>query len=112
MIVIALANIALPLTNAFAGEFLMFSGLYNYNKWFAAVAGIGIIISAVYTLNMIQKVFYGSVNGVTAEIKDIQWNEKLVLFIIVGIIFFIGVYPQPLIDLTKEFVTQFFVRIK
>ena len=61
---------------------------------------------------MIQKVFYGSVNGVTAEIKDIHWNEKLVLFVIVGIIFFIGVYPQPLIDLTKEFVTQFFVRIK
>lgn len=112
MIIIALANIALPLTNAFTGEFLMFSGLYNYNKWFAAIAGIGIILSAVYTLNMIQKVFYGSVNGVTAEIKDIHWNEKLILFVIVGIIFFIGVYPQPLIDLTKEFVTQFFVRIK
>ena len=111
-IVIALANIALPLTNAFVGEFLMFSGLYNYNHWMAVVAGIGIILSAVYTLNMIQKVFYGSVNAITAEIKDISWNEKMVLIIIVVIIFVIGIYPQPLIDLTKEGVNNLLIRTK
>jgi NADH-quinone oxidoreductase subunit M len=107
-----LANIALPLTNAFTGEFLMFSGIYNYNTWFAAIAGIGIILSAVYTLNMIQKVFYGSVNAATAEVKDISWNEKIVLLLIVGIIFFIGVYPQPLIDLTSGGINDLLLRIK
>jgi len=111
-LIIALANIALPLTNAFPGEFLMFSGLYNYNKWFAAFAGVGVILSAVYTLNMIQKVFYGSLNNTTAEVKDINWNEKFVLFFIVGIIFFIGVYPQPIIELTKGSVTQLFEWVK
>jgi len=111
-IIIALANIALPLTNAFTGEFLMFSGIYNYNTWFAAIAGIGIILSAVYTLNMIQKVFYGSVNAATAEVKDISWNEKIVLLLIVGIIFFIGVYPQPLIDLTSGGINDLLLRIK
>jgi len=111
-IIIALANIALPLTNAFTGEFLMFSGIYNYNTWFAAIAGIGIILSAVYTLNMIQKVFYGSVNAATSEVKDISWNEKIVLLLIVGIIFFIGVYPQPLIDLTSGGINDLLLRIK
>jgi NADH-quinone oxidoreductase subunit M len=111
-VIIALANIALPLTNAFPGEFLMFSGLYNYNKWFAAFAGVGVILSAVYTLNMIQKVFYGSLNNTTAEVKYINWNEKFVLFFIVGIIFFIGVYPQPIIELTKGSVTQLFEWVK
>jgi NADH-quinone oxidoreductase subunit M len=112
LVIISFANIALPLTNAFAGEFLMFSGLYNYNKWFAAIAGLGIILSAVYTLNMIQKVFYGSTNAVTAEVKDISLNEKIVLMVIVGIIFFIGVYPQPLIDLTNDAVNNLLIRIK
>ncbi len=102
LVIIALANIALPLTNAFTGEFLMFSGLYTYNAWYAAVAGIGIILAAVYTLNMIQKIFYGDTNTVTATVTDISWNEKLILGIIVCIIFVVGVYPQPLIDLTKE----------
>jgi NADH-quinone oxidoreductase subunit M len=102
LVIIALANIALPLTNAFTGEFLMFSGLYQFNAWYAAIAGIGIILAAVYTLNMIQKIFYGETNTITAAVKDISWNEKLILALIVCIIFFIGVYPQPVIDLTKE----------
>ena len=110
-VIIAFANIALPLTNAFIGEFLMFAGLYNYSVWMAALAGLGIIISAVYTLNLAQKVFYGSVNGATAQIKDISWNEKIVLAIIVGIIFFVGIYPQPLFELTKQSIANFFIKI-
>ncbi|MEO6670442.1 MAG: NADH-quinone oxidoreductase subunit M [Ferruginibacter sp.] len=102
LVIIALANIALPLTNAFAGEFLMFSGLYRFNAWYAAFAGLGIILAAVYTLNMIQKIFYGDVNTITSSVKDIAWNEKLILGIIVCIIFIVGVYPQPLIELTKS----------
>lgn len=62
-VIIALANIALPLTNGFAGEFLMFNGLLsaksNYNVVFTVLAGLGIILAAVYTLNMIRKTFYG-----------------------------------------------------
>ena len=58
-VIIALANIALPLTNAFVSEFLMFNGVFQFNKWFGAFACIGIILSAVYMLNMIQKVFFG-----------------------------------------------------
>ena len=111
-VIISLANIALPLTNAFTGEFLMFSGLYNFNKWYAAIAGLGIIISAVYTLNMIQKIFYGSVNSITTDVKDIVWNEKLILILVVGIIFFLGIYPQPIIELTKEAVTNLLLRMK
>ncbi|MBS1512759.1 MAG: NADH-quinone oxidoreductase subunit M [Bacteroidetes bacterium] len=107
LVVIAFANIALPLTNAFIGEFMMFNGLSQANIWYAAVAGISIILGAVYTLNMVQKVFYGETNTLTATIKDINWNEKLVLAVVVIIIFIVGVYPQPIFDLTKEAVTLF-----
>jgi NADH-quinone oxidoreductase subunit M len=112
LVVIALANIALPLTNAFVGEFMMFSGLFNFNFWYSAVAGLSIILAAVYTLNMVQKVFYGEANSITENIREISLNQKLVLAILVVLIFLFGVYPQPLIDITKDTVAAIITRIK
>ena len=102
LVVMAFANIALPLTNAFIGEFLMFNGLFSYNKWIAAVAGISIILAAVYTLNMVQKVFYGSTTTVTENAADISGNIKWALVVLVVVVIALGVYPQPMIDLTKD----------
>lgn len=87
LVVIALANIALPLTNAFVGEFMMFAGLFKFNIIYTAVALLSIILAAVYTLNMVQKVFYGESNAVTGEMHDISWNQKLVLSLLVVLIF-------------------------
>jgi NADH-quinone oxidoreductase subunit M len=87
LVVIAFANIALPLTNAFVGEFMMFNGLFKFNIWYAAIAGISIILAAVYTLNMVQKVFYGETNSYTATVVAI---------------FLMGIFPQPMFDLTKD----------
>ncbi len=106
LVIVALANVALPLTNAFIGEFLMFSGIFGstatkYNIVFAAAAAITIILSAVYTLNMIQKVFYGNTNSLTADARDIRLNEKMILGIIVVGIIVIGVYPKPILDITQ-----------
>lgn len=102
LVIIALANIALPLTNAFVGEFLMFSGLWQANAWFALAAGISIILAAVYTLRMIQKVFYGEVTHIAEGVQDISPGEKTSLLVIVVLIFVLGVMPQPVIELTKE----------
>lgn len=102
LIIIAFANIALPLTNAFIGEFMMFTGVYKHNVWMAVAAGLSVILSAVYTLNMIQKVFYGNTNSVTENMKDITPGQQFGLALIVIMIFVFGVYPQPMIDLTKS----------
>ena len=112
LVVIALANIALPLTNGFTGEFMMFSGLFKFNVWFAAIAGISIILAAVYMLKMVQQVFYGESNALTATIKDIGLNQQLALGIIVVFIFVLGIYPQPVFDLAKETVTAILTRFK
>lgn len=105
-VIIALANIALPLTNAFIGEFAMFTGLYEFNPWMAAIAGISVILSAVYTLNMIQKVFFGNDNIYTKVVSQVTLKQKLSLSIIVIFIFFLGVYPKPMIKLTNTTVTN------
>lgn len=102
LIIIAFANIALPLTNAFVGEFMMFAGIYQHNIWMAVAAGLSIILAAVYTLNMVQKVFYGKENESLNNVVDISFNQKLALSLIVIMIFGFGVYPQPMIDLAKD----------
>jgi NADH-quinone oxidoreductase subunit M len=107
LVIVALANIALPLTNAFPGEFLMFNGLLNsavthYSVWFTVLAGLTIIFAAVYTLNMIRKVFYGATNELTEKAVDISGNEKLALGIIVIIIFWFGLFPQTLLNISNE----------
>ena len=109
LVIVALANISLPLTNAFVGEFMMFTGIFGstvtkYNIVFAVLAGLSIILGAVYTLNMIQKVFYGNTNTLTETARDIFINEKLVLGVIVVLILVLGVYPQPLLNMTSSFV--------
>jgi len=108
LVIVALANISLPLTNSFIGEFMMFNGIFNsdvtkYGIVFTALALISIILAAVYTLTMIQKVFYGNTNNITAQTHDIYINERLALGVIVLLIVVFGVYPQPLLQLTDGF---------
>lgn len=110
LVVMSLANVALPLTNAFVGEFLMFNSLFKYNIWLTAVAGISIILAAVYTLNMVQKVIYGEVNSLTEKATDTPFNVNFSLVLIAILIIVMGVYPQPLLDLTKDAVTQLFAQ--
>jgi NADH-quinone oxidoreductase subunit M len=102
LVIISLANIGLPLTNGFIGEFLMFSGLFQFNPWFMAVAGLGIILAAVYTLNMVQKVIFGQSNQLTETTTDLKGNELLVLSVIVVMIIALGVYPKPMLDLVSS----------
>jgi NADH-quinone oxidoreductase subunit M len=103
LVLISLANIALPLTNGFVGEFMMFNGVFNsvspYRTVFTVVAGLGIILAAVYTLGMIQKVAYGELKTSTSTFKDLSKNEWVVLIIVMFIILWLGFYPSVLMKL-------------
>lgn len=98
-VLISLANIGLPLTNAFIGEFMLFHAVMQssleYHILYMVLAGLGIILSAVYTLNMIQKVAYLQSEGVSIEKTFVitvgQW---IVLIVLAIIILVLGVYPQ------------------
>ena len=110
-VIMALANIAIPLTNAFAGEFLMFNGLFRYNVWIAALAGVSIILAAVYTLWMVQNIFYGEEKPATSLVSDAGLEIKLPLLIIAAVILLFGFYPQPMIDFTADTVTNLFTTV-
>lgn len=102
LVIIAFANIALPLTNGFVGEFMLFHGIFQsanpYHIWYMALAGTGIIFGAVYLLNMVQKVAYGEAKG-EHIIHDVKKGEMIGLMVIIALILAIGVYPNFIFDL-------------
>ena len=109
LVAFSFANVALPLTNSFVGEFLMFNSLFQVNPWMAAAAGVSVVLAAIYTLNMVQKCAYGEVS---AAIQKMTTNKpaQAVLIVLIIIVFVTGVYPQPLFDLTKDTLLELFVK--
>jgi NADH-quinone oxidoreductase subunit M len=114
VVVIVLANIGLPLTNGFIGEFLMLNGIFatsasEYYIVFTALAGLTIILAAVYMLNMIRKVFYGNTNELTANGYTISLSEKLALGMIVVIVLALGIFPNSILQITEQ-TTQYILK--
>jgi NADH-quinone oxidoreductase subunit M len=100
-LIIVLGTVALPLTNGFVGEFLLLNSVFQYDIWFAAVAGLTMIFGAVYMLRMYKGVMQGETNTLTATFTDISGSEVWVLGIICLLIIVIGVYPQPVLHISE-----------
>lgn len=105
-LVIVMGAIGLPMTNGFIGEFILLVGIYSKGIWFAALGGLTLIFGAVYLLRMYQRVMLGEVNELTANFPEIKGSERLVLAIIVILVIAIGIYPQPLLNLSEAAVTE------
>jgi len=100
-LIVLLGSVALPLTNGFVGEFLLINGVYQYNAWMAAFAGLTVILGAVYMLRSYQSVMLGETNSLTASFAPLTGNEKAVLIILCAAILVFGVYPKPLMDIAE-----------
>ncbi|MFI5149837.1 MAG: NuoM family protein [Bacteroidia bacterium] len=100
-LLIVLGSVALPLTNGFVGEFLLINGLFQYKAVAAFLAGLTIILGAVYMLRSYQKVMLGEPVAATRVFPDLTFNEKAVLIPLVILIFFFGIYPKPLLELAE-----------
>ena len=106
----AFANIALPLTNAFVGEFLMFNSLFQFKPWIAAAAGVSVVLAAIYTLNMVQKCAYGEVSEKMSKMQAPNMPAQFVLIVLLIVVIISGVYPAPLFDLTADTLQQLFIK--
>jgi NADH-quinone oxidoreductase subunit M len=100
-VIVMLANVALPLTSSFVGEFLLINSVFQYNHIIGAIAGLTMILGAVYMLRSFQQTMLGESNAVTKGFIDLGITEKIVLYPIVLLIIFIGVYPTPLLKISE-----------
>ncbi|HEY8085446.1 MAG TPA: NADH-quinone oxidoreductase subunit M [Methylophilaceae bacterium] len=100
-VLFAMANTGLPGTSGFVGEFMVILGALQANFLFAFLAATTLIFGAAYTLWMVKRVYYGEIgNSHVAELKDIGKREFLILTILALMTLGLGVYPQPLTELT------------
>jgi len=105
--IVTLSSIGLPLTNGFVGEFLILLGAFKSNNVYGIVAASGVILSACYMLWMYQRVIYGKVtNPENQKLKDLNWRERLILIPLVLLIFWIGIYPKPFLEIIEPSVNN------
>jgi NADH-quinone oxidoreductase subunit M len=95
----SMANVGLPGTSGFVGEFLVLMGAIRFNFWIGAIAALSLILSAAYTLWMYKRVIFGAIaNERVAMLKDIGKREFVVLGAMAVLVLAIGVHPKTFTD--------------
>jgi NADH-quinone oxidoreductase subunit M len=99
--VFTLANVGLPGTSGFIGEFLALIGTFKANILVATLATLGVILSAAYALWLYRKVIFGLLEKPSlAAIRDLDQREIVVLAPLVILTIFFGIYPKPVLDMS------------
>lgn len=98
----AMSNVGLPGTAGFVGEFMVIMSAFQSHIWVAVIASFTLLLSASYTLWMVKRVFFGPIaNSYVAGFSDITWPEKINYILLAAGVFFVGLYPQPIIDVLR-----------
>jgi NADH-quinone oxidoreductase subunit M len=95
----AMANVGLPGTSGFVGEWMVIIGTVKVNFWLAALAATTLVFGAAYTLWMVKRVYFGAIaNDDVRELTDIDNREFLMLGLLAIAVLWMGVYPKPFTD--------------
>lgn len=100
--IFTMANVGLPGTSGFVGEFLILLGTFQTNTWVAVLATTGVVLSAAYALWLYRRVIFGSLDKESLKsLLDLTGREKLMLYPLIVAVIFFGVYPSPVFDVTQ-----------
>ena len=100
-LIFTMANVGLPGTSGFVGEFVILVGTFKANTWVALFATTGVILSAAYALWLYRRVVFGALEKESLKsILDMSLREKVIIAPLVILTIFFGVYPAPIFDVT------------
>lgn len=95
LLIFTMANIALPGTSSFVGEFLLLSGVYKVNNIACFFSALGVILCGAYSLWLYNRLIYGNLKiANTLLFKDINFREFSILFPLLILVFVLGIYPN------------------
>ncbi|HZH26690.1 MAG TPA: NADH-quinone oxidoreductase subunit M [Azospirillaceae bacterium] len=107
MMLMTMASVGLPGTSGFVGEFLVLVGAFQANTWVATLTTVGIILGAAYMLYLYRRVIFGKVTKADVmEMLDLSPREVAIFAPIVVLVIWLGVYPQPVLDVFGPAVEQ------
>ncbi|MEO8882190.1 MAG: NADH-quinone oxidoreductase subunit M [Devosia sp.] len=99
--VFTMANVGLPGTSGFVGEFLTMIGTFQVSTWTVFGAAFGVILSAAYALWLYRRMIFGQLTKDSLkEIMDLNWREGLILIPLVVLVILFGFYPAPILKAT------------
>jgi NADH-quinone oxidoreductase subunit M len=105
--VFTMANVGLPGTSGFVGEFLTMLGAYRANTWVAIFAATCVVLSAAYALYLYRRIVFGVlVKPALQTIEDLTPREKVLLVPLLLATIYLGVYPKPVFDVTTPAVIK------
>jgi NADH-quinone oxidoreductase subunit M len=105
-LIVLFANIALPLTNAFIGEFLLLDSIFQYNYLLSGIAGLTIILGATYMLRTYHAIMNGETKEATSNFAPIRNTEKMVLISLSILIIIFGFFPNLLLNISEHDLIQ------
>ena len=105
-LVFTLANVGLPGTSGFVGEFLSLIGTFKTNIPVASLATIGVILSAAYALWLYRKMIFGTLKPALEGIRDIGLREAVIFAPLVILTILFGVAPKPVLDMSATSIAQ------
>ncbi len=106
-LILTMANVGLPGTSGFVGEFLTLLGTFQTQPWYAAIATLGVILSAAYALWLYRRVVYGKLDKESLKgLVDLSSRERFILYPLVALVILFGVWPMPIFDVMAASVDQ------
>jgi NADH-quinone oxidoreductase subunit M len=100
------SSLGLPGLNGFISEFLIFKGAFPLTPWATSFCLIGLLITAIFILGVIQRVFAGPLNTRWQTFADITLKERLLFAPAIALMFLIGLYPQIILSHLNSSVMQ------
>jgi NADH-quinone oxidoreductase subunit M len=96
------SSLGLPGLNGFIGEFLIFRGVFPLTAWAASVSVLGLLVTAIVILTILQRVFSGPLNPQWSGFSDLTVQEKVVLLPAIAFMFVLGLYPQAILGVINS----------
>ncbi len=110
-VLFAMANVGLPGTSGFVGEFMVILSSFKANIWYGILAALTLIIGAAYTLWMVKRVFFGPVTNENVEaLQDLNKREFALMAVLAIFVVGLGVFPSPLIEVMHTSVEHLLVQ--
>ena len=106
------SSLGLPGLNGFVGEFLIFKGVFPLAPWATAISTIGLLVTAIFLLTLIQRVFCGPLNAKWAKLPDLTPTELLLVLPGIVLMFVLGLYPQLVLGVVDATVVKMVEQLK